>query len=128
VKLTIEIDDREPVEVEVHNQASRLRMRELALLEKLLGLDAVDDRLAQRSGFVELQRMVMYAQLVGPYGPLEPEDLPFDEFDPEWGDVNWPEPEPEQPEAVVVPMVLPDGTEVEGTTADPTMRPSAANQ
>lgn len=126
MKITVEVDG-EPVEHEFHIEMDRLTFRELALLEARMGLDRFRETMTFDHGQQEYQRMLLYAQLVGPYGPL-PDDLEFDAFDPSWGDLSdmpIDDDEEDEPDTVVeLLMVLPDDTEIEGASdaVDPTQR------
>ena len=122
---TIEITvDGEPVKAEFHIESDRLRMTELAFLERQLGMDRFSETLTMEHGWLEYCRMIIFGQLVGPYGPID--ELEYDDFDPAWSDLGGelvPDvPEP-APEAVPLTMVMDDGTEVEGASeVDPTRR------
>ena len=127
---TIEISvDGEPVRADFHIESDRLRMTELAFLEQQLGLVRFGETLTMQHGMLEYSRMVIYAQLVGPYGPVD--ELEYDDFDPSWNDLGGElvADDIEAPaEAVVLPMTLPDGTEVDGVSeVDPTRR-AAGNE
>lgn len=119
MKVTIEVDGETHTR-EVTLNVARLSMQQRCVLEETLGGDVfdrlfidLDERLMRRPTTL---RGILYCQLVGEFPSLTVDDIDAD-LTPEPVDDTG-------AEVVDMPMTLADGTEVEGSSGDPTQAAS----